>query len=100
VLDHGTGIFDSIVTKQMAQALKDYAGEVNQELTPLFVNAKDHQYHVQLPHAEHHGCVQDLLKQVASHPVLDSLLSPSSSLMSLSIVLSEYGATDQSFHCA
>jgi hypothetical protein len=44
--------------------------------------------------------VQDLLKQVASHPVLDSLLSPSSSLMSLSIVLSEYGATDQSFHCA
>jgi hypothetical protein len=44
--------------------------------------------------------VQDLLKQVASHPVLDSLLSPSSSLMSLSIVLSEYGATDQSFHYA
>jgi hypothetical protein len=78
VLDHGTGIFDSIVTKQMAQALKDYAGEVNQELTPLFVNAKDHQYHVQLPHAEHHGCEQDLLKQVASHPLLHPVSTVSS----------------------
>ncbi len=100
VRDHGAGIFESIVTKETAQALKDYAVKANHELTKLFVISRRHRHHIQLPHTE--PCVQDLLKEVASHPllrpVLDNLLGPSSSLMSLSIVSSEYGAKDQTFH--
>jgi hypothetical protein len=72
----------------------------NHELEPSFVTNPYHRYHVMPPHTE--PTLQETLKQVAQHPVvkpvLDGLLGPSSTVVSVSLVTSEYGATDQHFH--
>lgn len=97
---HGSGIFQSILTKETAQNLRDYAVKANQELPPLYVHANEHRRHVIPPHTE--PVVQETLKQIADHPtlrpLLDSLLGPSATLMSLSLLTSEYGAEDQDYH--
>jgi hypothetical protein len=97
---HGSAIFPSILTKETAQSLRDYATKANQELAPLYVHSSEHRYHIIPPHSE--PIVQETLKQIAEHPVLrpalDSLLGPSATLMSLSLLTSEYGAGNQDYH--
>jgi len=97
---HGSGIFRSILTKETAQSLRDYAIQANQELAPLYVHSAEHRHHIMPPHTE--PIIQETLSQIAQHPllrpVLDSLLGPSATLMSLSLLTSEYGANNQDFH--
>lgn len=100
VLKHGAAIFPSILSKDTAQRLKNYALEANEKLTPLYVHSKASRVHITPPHTV--PIIQETLQQVACHsilrPVLDGLLGPSATLMSLSIITSHYGAADQNFH--
>lgn len=97
---HGAAVFSDVITKKAAQNLRDYAMTANHKLESSFIQAPNHRYHVMPPHTE--PSVQETLKQVAEHPVvrpvIDRLLGPNSTLVSLSLVTSEYGASDQGFH--
>jgi ectoine hydroxylase-related dioxygenase (phytanoyl-CoA dioxygenase family) len=72
----------------------------NQKLESSYVANPSPRYHVMPPHTE--PTLQETLVQVAQHPVvkpvLDGLLGPSSTVVSISLVTSEYGATEQHFH--
>jgi hypothetical protein len=100
VREHGAAIFQNVLTKEAAQQLRDYAMVANHKLESSYIHAPAHRYHVMPPNTE--PSVQETLKQVATHPlvkpVLDSLLGPSSTLVSLSLVTREYGAQDQGWH--
>jgi ectoine hydroxylase-related dioxygenase (phytanoyl-CoA dioxygenase family) len=97
---HGAAIFQNVITKEAAQNLRDYAMAANHELESSFVHSPSHRYHVMPPHTE--PTVQEALKQVAEHPlvrpVLDGHLGPSSTVVGVSLVTSEYGAEDQKYH--
>jgi len=97
---HGAAIVEDILTKETATQLREWTLKANQVLESTFVINNENRYHITPSHKEPE--VQAALKEIASHPtfrpLLDSVMGPSSSLVSMSIITNLYGAEAQFFH--
>jgi hypothetical protein len=97
---HGAAIVEGILTKQTATQLREWTLNANKVLESTFVMNSENRYHITPSHKEPE--VQAALKEIASHPtfrpLLDSMMGPSASLVSMSIITNLYGAEAQSFH--
>jgi hypothetical protein len=97
----GAGIVQSVLTRETAADLRKYILKVN--------NQSGAGYYVHNPANRHHVAidinipiVRQAMKEVAEHPVMrpliDDLLGPAASLVSLNAITNLYGAIDQSWH--
>ena len=100
---HGAAVVQNVLTIETAKQFRVYVLKENKKLSAeeqVFVLKSEHRYNLipdlTLPF------VQDVLKQIASHPVLrpliDQELGPEASLTSFSVLTAEYGAKSQHIH--
>ena len=100
VSEHGAAVVNHILTKPTAHALREYILERNKNGRQHRVLEPDHR-HLVLPSPKD-PAVKQALKEIGSHatlrPLLESILGPSPSLLSLNGITSTYGSVDQEWH--
>jgi hypothetical protein len=101
--EHGAAVVRNVLTKETAQAFRDYVMKANNELNDenqIYVHENEHRFNL-LPDQKEPS-VREMLKQVGEHPklrpLIDDLMGPSASLINISVLTVEYGATDQDLH--
>ena len=91
---HGAAIIEDVLTKQTANELREYILKANHDNDGhVFVKNNENRYHIMPSHRE--PTIQSALEQIGSHPtvrpLIDELLGPSASLVSMSAITSLYG---------
>eukprot|EP00521_Asterionellopsis_glacialis_P010680 CAMPEP_0195297528 /NCGR_PEP_ID=MMETSP0707-20130614/21699_1 /TAXON_ID=33640 /ORGANISM="Asterionellopsis glacialis, Strain CCMP134" /LENGTH=438 /DNA_ID=CAMNT_0040359367 /DNA_START=224 /DNA_END=1540 /DNA_ORIENTATION=- len=97
---HGLAIVESVLTKQTSENFRNYILDANQNIESDYVHMPRNRFHI-MPDLDE-PAVQDVLIEIADHPVLrpliDNLLGPSASLVTFSVITNLYGAVDQNWH--
>lgn len=100
VRQHGVAAVNKILTKQTAHTLREYVLERNINGRQHSVIEPTHRHHI-LPSPKD-PAVKQALKEIGSHailrPLLESILGPSPSLLSLDAITTTYGSVDQFWH--
>lgn len=91
---HGAAIIEDVLTKQTANELREYILKANHDNDGhVFVKNNKNRYHIMPSHRE--PTIQSALEEIGSHPtvrpLIDELLGPSASLISMSAITSLYG---------
>jgi hypothetical protein len=98
--EHGAGIVQSVLTRETATDLRNYILKANKQSAGYYVNTPANRHHISLD--LNTPIVRQALKEVAEHPVMrpliDDLLGPAASLVSLNAITNLYGAKDQGWH--
>jgi len=97
---HGSAIVPSVLTKETAQAFRNFTMKANQEMKSAYVISSENRRRIMPPHTE--PVVQQALKEISKHPTLrpliDALMGPGASIIAFSVITNLYGAEDQFWH--
>jgi hypothetical protein len=98
--EHGAGIVESVLTKETAADLRNYILKINNESAAYFVLNAANRHHI-TPDVKN-PMVRQALKEIAEHPIMrpliDDVMGPAASLVTLTVITSLYGAKDQHWH--
>jgi ectoine hydroxylase-related dioxygenase (phytanoyl-CoA dioxygenase family) len=98
--EHGAGIVESVLTKETAADLRTYIMKVNNESAVYYVHSPANRHHIALDIKT--PIVRQAMKEIGEHPVMrpliDDLMGPAASLVTLAVITNYYGAIDQHWH--